>query len=330
MAERENSTSVRTSAALVPTRWDVVVFRTLDTYEREALLYSEPPITDRVNIAPDIFIERLDGGVARKISEGCSAGAIPSQSAQRYSFVRVFRSGQDPNRFDEDQRLQIAIALSRLIRPTSIGLEESAQISGPMNDATTLVVTPGPITGPASEAYVADRSRADWLTPADGAALRDLLDAYHAEGVPERVARGLWHHENAARALDMAARWTAVVTGLEALFNTDAQWVTRQFKHRCARAADELGIELTVKQADEAYRLRSRLAHGAITGVAAETLELYVAVERLLREILRRGVENPDWRTRFLNDVTVRDAWPIETPTECPVCRQPLLQGSDE
>lgn len=50
--------SGRTSAASVPTRWDVVVFRTLDTYEREALLYSDPPISDRVDIAHDIFIER--------------------------------------------------------------------------------------------------------------------------------------------------------------------------------------------------------------------------------------------------------------------------------
>jgi hypothetical protein len=31
VAEMENAVSMRTSAASVPTRWDVVVFRTLDT-----------------------------------------------------------------------------------------------------------------------------------------------------------------------------------------------------------------------------------------------------------------------------------------------------------
>jgi hypothetical protein len=192
------------AADVVPVRWDAAVFRTLDAYERQNLLWTDPPIVDRVDVGHDVFIERLDAAVARKLSEQCSAGAVSSQVAQRYSFVRVFARGNDPRDFDEDQRLQIAIALSRLIRPTSVGLEESAQVWGPMNDASALVIRPGPITGPASEAYVADRARAGWLTPADGQALRPLLDAFLARGTPDRIMRGLWHHENAARALDMA------------------------------------------------------------------------------------------------------------------------------
>jgi hypothetical protein len=310
----------------VPTRWDVVVFRTVDAYERETFLWTDPPIIHRLDIGHDVFIERLAAAVARRLGVQCSAGGVDSQVAQRYSFVRVFPRGTDPRDFDEDQRLQIAIALSRLIRPTSVALEESAQVSGPMNDASVLVVTPGPITGPASAAYVADRERADWLTPTDGAALRQLLDAFLARGASDRVMRGLWHHENAARSLDMAARWTSVVTGLEALFNTDAEWVTRQFKHRCARVAAELRLALTVKQADSAYRLRSHLAHGAVTRVDPATLELYVAVERVLRQTLRRGIEADDWRNRLADDASVRHAWPIEIPTECPTCRQPLPQ----
>lgn len=311
---------------VVPTRWDVVAFRTVDAYERENLLWTDPSITNRVDLGHDVFIERLDAAVARRLSEQCSAGAVGSQVAQRYSFVRVFAPTNDPRDFDEDQRLQIAIALSRLIRPTSIGLEESAQVWGRMNDAPALVIRPGPITGPASEAYVADRTRSDWLTPADGHALRPLLDTFLVQGTSERVMRGLWHHENAARALDMAGRWNSVVTGLEALFNTDREWVTRQFKHRCARVAVELGLALTLQQADSAYRLRSRLAHGAVTRVEPATLELYVAIERVLRETLRRGIEADDWRNRLADDASVRKAWPIETPTECPTCRQPLPQ----
>ena len=194
----------------VPARWDVVVFRTLDTYERDNLLWVDPPIIARVDVGHDVLIERLDAAVARKLSEQCSAGSVGNQTAQRYSFVRAFPPGVDPRNFDEDQRLQIAIALSRLIRPTSIGLEESAQVWGPLNDARALVVRPGPITGPASEAYVADRDRADWLTPADGLALRGLLDVFLMRSAPDRVRRGLWHHENAARALDMAARWSSL------------------------------------------------------------------------------------------------------------------------
>jgi hypothetical protein len=197
-----------------PQRSDVVVFRTADTYERAHLLHADPPIANRVDIGHEVFVERLNGGIARRISRQCSAGSIESLVAQRYTFVRSFPVGVDPDRFDHDERLHITLALSRLVRPTSVGLEESAQVWGQLTDADALTVVPGPITGPASEAYVADRSRADWLTPADAAELRTLMDAYFAAGIPDRVRRGLWHHEFAARALDMAARWTSVVTGL--------------------------------------------------------------------------------------------------------------------
>ena len=82
----------------VPTRWDVVVFRTLDTYECENLLWAEPPITDRVVLGHDVFIERLDGAVARTLSKQCSAGALESQSAQRYSFVTILPRGYGSKR----------------------------------------------------------------------------------------------------------------------------------------------------------------------------------------------------------------------------------------
>jgi hypothetical protein len=126
----------------------------------------------------------------------------------------------------------------------------------------------------------------------------------------------------------MAARWTSVVTGLEALFNTDPEWITRQFKQRCAAVASELGVALTLKQADTAYRLRSRLAHGVVTRVDVGTLELYVAIERVLRETLRRGIGVEEWRNRLEDDASVRAAWPVDLPTECPACRQPLLEDA--
>lgn len=312
------------STSPAPLRWDVVVFRTRDTYDRQELLYSDPPVIARVDLGFELFIERLDGQVAGRISRQCSAGGIGSSVAQRYSFVRWFEAGNDPGDFDEDERLQIAIGLSRLVRPTSVGLEESAQVWGSLTDAESFIIRPGPITGPASEAYVADRSRADWLTPVDAEELRMLLDRYYRVGVPGRVRRGLWHHEFAARALDIAARWTSVVTGLEALFNTDSEFVSRQFRERCAAVAAELGIPLTAREAGGAYGQRSLLSHGTVTRVDQGTLEQYCAIEHLLRETLRRAIEDDNWRARFESDDAVRAAWPVERPNICPTCQKPL------
>jgi hypothetical protein len=310
---------------LAPVRWDVVVFRTRDTYTRTIGEFQrDPPISERIDLGDDLFVERLDHAVSDRINQACSAGGIRTISAQRYSFVRTFPLGIDPQRFDEDRRLLTVLALSRLIRPTSIGFEESAQVIGPMDDAPRLVVVPGPISGPASAAYIADRSRADWLSADDGEALSRLLAAYYADLPQGRVQRGLWHHENAARALDMAARWTSVVTGLEALFSVGSRWATQQFKQRCVRVAEELGIGLTLQQAGTAYSLRSRLAHGSMTSVAPDTLELYVSIERILRETIRLSLEEVVWRQRFATDDAVREAWPIETPTTCPTCQQPV------
>lgn len=260
-----------------PRRWDVVVFRTPDThdaaYDRE--FHANPPIIARVDIGYAMYIERLDNAVVQKVNGACSAGGIENMTAHRYSFVRWFPDGVDPRHFDEDKQLQLPIVLSRLVRPTSIGLEESAQVHGSMRDPDHMTVTPGPITGPASGAYVADRSRADWLTPTDAVELRTLIDVYYRMGLPPRVQRGLWHHEFAARALDAAARWTSIVTGLEALFSTDKDFVSRQFKNRCVGAATELGIPLTRRQADDVYRQRSTLSHGTITHVGPGLLDLY-------------------------------------------------------
>jgi hypothetical protein len=257
-------------ADVARSRYDVVVFRTQDTYTRGEFFTTQPPLIDRVALGYEMFIHRLPGRVAQRISSACSAGGIASGVAQRYTFVRHFTPPNDPRHFDEDERLQIALGLSRLIRPTSIGLEESAQVWGDLATAESLEIVPGLISGPASEAYVADRTYADWLTVADAESLRSLLDHYFRIAPPDRVKRALWHHEFAARALDMAARWSSVVTGLEALFNTDHRFVGRQFRERCSATAGALGIDLSRADADEAYRLRSKLSHGAVTGVMHE------------------------------------------------------------
>jgi hypothetical protein len=200
---------------------------------------------------------------------------------QRYSFVRRYADEEPDNGFDHDQRLLTFLALSRLVQPTSVGLELSAQVWGQL-DAAELIehVLPGPVTGPASEAWVADVDARDWLTEADAAALRELFAVYRRGPLPDRVARALWFHEFAARTFDGAVRWTLVATGLEALTNTDKVGVFRQFVRRCESIATECGVPWDRRQIERAYDLRSKVSHGAVSGLTRAWRSLPRAISR--------------------------------------------------
>jgi hypothetical protein len=58
----------------------------------------------------------------------------------------------------------------------------------------------------------------------------------------------------------MAARWTSLVTGLKALFNTDPEFVSRQIRGRCAAVAAELGIDLNTVRGALASRMPNECA----------------------------------------------------------------------
>jgi hypothetical protein len=308
--------------------FDVVVFRANQAFETggDRRLLLERPLTDRIDLGDGLSIQCLPRRVSDAVSRACSAGAVASIVPQRYAFVRAYAgdAGIDGD-FDVDEGLRIATALSRLVQPTSVALEESAQISVERSldeDREPTRIRPGPICGPAAQAWIADPRGRDWLTADDGHELAALLGSYFSRPVPALLRRGLFFHEFAACTLDGAVRWTLVVTGLEALVNTDGVGVTKQFVERTVAIAAECGVGFTRRDAQTAYKSRSRVAHGKVTGFAGDTLVLYVATERVLREALRRGFRDPAWGDAFETEASVRNRWPIELNRICPACGQ--------
>ena len=128
---------------------DVVAFRDVGWSTPGPL----PPPADRpvglngrFELAEGLFIVRIGGEMTRRIICGVNAGAI-EDGVPELTFVRE-RESEDGT-WDRDGKLRLVIALSRLIHPTSVGLEQSAVLTGRITDDPALIaVIPGPTSGP--------------------------------------------------------------------------------------------------------------------------------------------------------------------------------------
>jgi hypothetical protein len=188
---------------------------------------------------------------------------------------------------------------------------------------------------PGNEGKLGYRVRAgrDWLDPAEGHELHDLLARYWAEkgSYPARLNRAMWRLEYA-----YSVRWADVilpvlVSGLEALLKTDRHPLTRQFVYRASALAAELGIpEIDRDFAERMYDGRSDWVHGAqvgllhvepkagaevtitpIPGQMEEALGELALLQDLLRHAVRRCIEDEEFRRVFVDDDTIRARLPV-------------------
>jgi len=303
--------------------FDVAVFRTNRIYVDD-LIMAEPEIRERTELGHELSIEPLPQNLLAKIVAAyvpvCMQGA-PDNTRTLYAFIR--RTTAPSALFDSDGTLAIALALSRLVHPTSIGLEESARVVTTGSGLTfenNLSVSPGLNQGPASMAWVIDESQRDWLTASDGLELTGLVDRYFAEPLTGSLLRALWHHEFAARNSDMAIRWAIVVTGLESLINTGEPRVARQFTERVTALAEGCGLTISPSDVADAYRQRSKVVHGHVVGYDAAKKQLYREVEEILGAAISKALLDHDWRSVFDNKATVKTRWPVDTTVLCPHC----------
>ena len=275
-------------------RSDIVAFRDVELGSHGPLpVPADRPVglSGRFEIAEGLFVVRIGGPMARRISRGVNAGAVQDSVPETYTFVRERESEDDT--WDPDGRLRLVIALSRLIHPTTVGLEQSAVLTGRItDDPERIAVTPGPISGPAASAYVTGAHQRNWLTEADAEQLRDLLAAYEAAPLPPRVRRALWFHEFAACTLDGAVRWALFVTGIEALINVAFDRIARQFTVRSVALANECCASFSKQQANRTYKMRSRVDHGSTTSLPDHEMHVLIATEHVLRAVIRRAISS--------------------------------------
>ena len=206
--------------------------------------------------------------------------APPAQGHDHlYTFVR-----QDPpagsTLCDPDGRLQECIAISRLIRPTSIGFKYAAQLRH-TPDGELKSIIPGPVDGFGAYAWIVQTDR-DWLDQTDVTALGEFWRQVDLSSLPARLWRALWYHEYATRTELVEIRCVLVVTGIEALINTGKNQVSKQFQVRFPKLAKRFAnLQVSSQDANQAYALRSEIAHGTkLGGLTANHFNLIPAWRR--------------------------------------------------
>lgn len=292
-----------------PSIRDVVLFESA-TAPYDARWSKAPPIRARFDLGNGVYIERLQAALNRLVKSACAFRGHNwhiemNALATLYAFVKDAPAGDS---WDADQALQIAVALSRLCHPTSVGLEFAARVFAPgARHATDYVVEPSLIAGHGNQAFIPDPASRNWLSPADISNLPAMISAFHI--APDRVQRAAWFHEYASRTEHVPVRLTLAVTGIEALVHVERHRSTRQFVIGACGLAADAGLTFSETDAANAYDQRSRSAHGSTIQAAASPL--LISVEAILRAALKRALIDAGYASVFGADASIRNRFPL-------------------
>jgi hypothetical protein len=287
-------------------------------------------ITKAVTLYDDLELIPLTQSSATPILHACDPPGInfspvdlrrPLYALQRHAPPRDPLYG-----WDSDERLQLCVTLSRLVRPTSMSFDFTARIIGSLVGGRHEII-PGPVRGFGSEAFVASPER-DWLSPQDVVDLQALLTDFFAKPFQRssRLSQAFWYFEYAARSPLIDIRLPLVVTALEALLNTDPDRATAHFVHRVPLLAALLRLPpISKNDSRRMWALRSKLVHGAkLGGLGDEEFRLYGVLEEVLRIVLRQAIGHDSLRTTFSSPEEIDRAFPLSpTPAKtvtCPNC----------
>jgi hypothetical protein len=274
-----------------------------------------PP--DHFVIADDMYVGKIDDQAAKILLDFGDPNGYQIDAPQRqwgyfYAFVRKVEESAEIHRWDTDQRLQKVIALSRLVRPTSISFRNAGRVRY-NDDGSVRHAFPAWLRGVDPDSWLpADKSYRDWLITEELVELKLLSDCMTRATLPVRVSRALWYHEYAARTYYGEVRWILVCTALESMLNTYEYNSGAQFRGRVWQLAGTLSVAMTEDEARRAWGMRSHLSHGGATGkLTPEEEEIYKKLEEILRGALKKAIVDDSFASVFADDSAIRSRWPI-------------------
>jgi hypothetical protein len=279
------------------------------------------------------FIESLPRDEVDLVMDACTPRGhyfvAARQFGCRHALVRELdESTLTENRFnwDGDGVVNAAFILSRLVRDNAYSTQFAARVIDHADGAQQVI--PGPVATEAALAYRARPGR-DWLDAGEARELASLLAAFwaHEPTFPDRVVRAIRRAEDASRRPLLFQALLELVSGLEALFNTNKSQVTTQFTHRVSAAARELGITgMTKRLCRRMYDARSQATHGAeirmfsprpdeppadLNDREEKNLAEVALLQDVLRACVRRAIEKPAFAAHFATAGAVRQHWPV-------------------
>jgi hypothetical protein len=306
---------------------DVLLFsaRPLASGGRARSLF--PVASAAVEVAPGISLASVRPEIATAVMNATRfRSQFPQDTRVMYGLVRYNPPGHD---WDEDDAISKVLFLSHFVHAHEGGFEFSARIT--TNDDGQLThLTVADIAPPFARAYCSTGATRRWFTQNEVLVLRDLVAAYDAVKpslADTRLGLAISTYGESAFVFHGRPRGLLLATTLEGLVSTMPDRAVKQFTTRVPALAIEVGLaSLDRDWADNAYRIRSKLAHGASIGSAKEPTEdkrydefnrTLTELDELLRRILRTALLDATFRDRLTN---VDVHWPV-MGKGCPACR---------
>ncbi|MEO8452883.1 MAG: hypothetical protein ABI647_24050, partial [Gemmatimonadota bacterium] len=259
---------------------------------------------------------------AERLRVACEAPGENFDPVRHYWFPYAFwRHDLKPDHepaFDPGDRLQMAVFLSRIVHPTSVGLSHAAVLRTFPDGRTEIRPLQAGFT--ASNAFVVDPA-IDWLLPEDLTALRNLYAGFEAATVSERLRVCIWNIEMAFRSYYVEARWPLLTTALEALVRVRDERLpkgrhagsTKVFVDRLLAIGQKVpALALPEQELRSMYEHRSGFVHGTSFGQLDPAVRaLFASQEALARGIVRAALENPAFAGIFSTDASLSAALPL-------------------
>jgi hypothetical protein len=294
---------------------DVIVQTTCDTRVSDEVFQAEPPLRECIELGVGLWVEPMDVATVDAIFVACSPEgfnwAPTPVIGHHYCFVRELAGPSSASvQWDDEQRLQDCVALSRLVHPTTVGTHFSARLFYHQGKLSQIV--PGPTQGLGSYAWVCRQNWRNWLTKQDAHELARLLSVYDVDKMPIRLRRAMWHFVYACCTHSPDLRLTLIVTGLEALVNTSDRNVKARFGKRLASIAQEFDMVISEDVAREAYTYRSNLVHGqSLKCEDTSFREMSEMLETLPRKAVKKAIEAKSFAARFESEASIDLAYPV-------------------
>ena len=290
-------------------------------------------IAQPIDLGRGLSLAKLDGDEAKRVLNACSPRGhyfVPvKQFGEMYSLVLEVDPADLERRrwtWDTEGVIADALAMSRLVLDNDYSTEYAARIFDHANGEQQ--VMPARVPQPGAWRV---RQTPDWLTDAEAGEFRHLLSEFWAvkDALPERVDHALWLAEYMVSVhwLDVIA--PLLVVAFEAMVNTSRDLVRRQFLERVPAVTEAVGAPLSPALSEWMYGTRSRWVHGRRVSLyrpprseteswegptdaeQREAVGRIAEAEDALRAVLRRCIEDSEFRAIFADDETIKERWPV-------------------